>query len=108
MHCCTGNATRTLYYIYESMLEEKEGQPQVKLLLHRAAATADVYSYLPQEGKVVLKINQPLQRGGCGCRSGSRPAVGRCSARSTGSRVRSPGRSSISTWARPNRGSTWP
>lgn len=62
MHCCTGNATRTLSYIYESMLEEKEGQLQVNLLLNRAAATADVYSHLPQEGKVVLKIKHPLQR----------------------------------------------
>jgi hypothetical protein len=62
MHCCTGNGARTLYYIYESILDEKDDELRVHLLLNRAARSADVYSYLPYEGRVKLKIKNRLAR----------------------------------------------
>jgi len=61
MHCCTGNATRTLYYIYENILEEKDKELKVHLLLNRAARSADLYSYIPYEGKMKIKVKQPLE-----------------------------------------------
>jgi hypothetical protein len=59
MHCCTGNASRTLYYIWENMVDFKEGVLKVNLLLNRASRWADVYSYLPYEGQVRVTIKQP-------------------------------------------------
>jgi hypothetical protein len=60
MHCCTGNASRTLDYIWESILEHGAGQLRVNLLLNRASRWADVDSYLPYSGRVDVKIKQPL------------------------------------------------
>lgn len=62
MHCCTGNATRTLYYIWEQMVEREEGTLRVNLLLNRASPWADVHSYLPYEGRVDLKVKQECER----------------------------------------------
>jgi len=61
MHCCTGNGTRTLYYIYANILEENDKELKVNLLLNRAARSADLYSYLPYEGKVKIEVKQPLE-----------------------------------------------
>ena len=59
MHmCCTGNAGRTFYWIWDSILVHKEGTVKVNLLLNRTSSWADVDSYLPYEGKVVLKIKK--------------------------------------------------
>jgi hypothetical protein len=54
--CCTGNGTRALYYIWEHMLQYSDGQLVIHLLLNRASRWADVYSYIPYEGRVDLKI----------------------------------------------------
>jgi hypothetical protein len=62
MHCCTGNATRTLYYIWENIVEYSDGQLRVNLLMNRASKWADVDSYIPYEGKVVLRIKEPLKK----------------------------------------------
>ena len=38
MHCCTGNSTRALYYIWENIVEQETGEKlQVNLLLNRAS-----------------------------------------------------------------------
>ena len=59
MHCCTGNSTRTLYYVWEHMLEDKDqDELRVNLLLNRASRWVDIYSYIPYEGRVDLKIKQ--------------------------------------------------
>jgi len=55
MCCCTGNATQALYYAWEGIVRFNSGVAQVNLLLHRASPWVDVLSYLPYEGKVVLK-----------------------------------------------------
>jgi hypothetical protein len=62
MHCCTGNAARTLYYIWENILDYKNGTLKVNLLLNRASLWADVYSYIPYEGQVRLKIKSPCKK----------------------------------------------
>jgi hypothetical protein len=55
MQCCTGNATQGLYYAWEGMLREMDGIAVVNLLLNRAGRLVDVDSYLPYEGKVVVR-----------------------------------------------------
>ena len=55
MQCCTGNAGRALYFAWEGILQYRNGTAQVNLLLNRASRWMDVDSYLPYEGKVILK-----------------------------------------------------
>ena len=62
MHCCTGNATRALYYIWQNIVEHKDGRLKVNLLLNRASAWADVYSYIPYEGRVDLKMKKECEQ----------------------------------------------
>jgi hypothetical protein len=60
MHCCTGNATRTLYQVWEAILHHADGALRVNLLLNRASRWADVDSYIPYEGRVDVRVKQPL------------------------------------------------
>jgi PAS domain-containing protein len=60
MHCCTGNATRAIYYVWEDILQVRGDQLQLNLLLNRASAGADVYSFIPYEGRVRIKIKRPF------------------------------------------------
>ncbi len=60
MHCCMGNAARTLYYIWENMAEEKDGGLKVNLLMNRALRSADVNSHIPHSGRVDVIAKQPL------------------------------------------------
>jgi len=59
-HCCTGNATRALYYVWERMLEHDAGKLKVNLLLNRASQWADVDSHIPYAGQVDVKIKKPV------------------------------------------------
>lgn len=61
MHCCTGNAARTIYYIWEHILDVENGHLKLNLLMNRASQWADVYSHIPYEGRVDLKIKKPLK-----------------------------------------------
>ena len=56
MHCCTANGARTLYYVWDSIVNQEADEVRVNLLLNRASPWLDVLSYLPCEGKVVLHI----------------------------------------------------
>ena len=62
MHCCTGNATRTLYYLWEHLVQYDQGCLQVNLRLNCATPWADVYSHDPYEGRLELKLKQPCTR----------------------------------------------
>ena len=54
--CCTANGTEALYYAWESIVRKSgENGVQVNLLLNRASPWIDIDSYLPYEGKVVLR-----------------------------------------------------
>lgn len=55
MHCCTGNGTRAIYYVWKNILHYDRGKLRVNLLLNRASAWADVDSYIPYEGRVDVK-----------------------------------------------------
>jgi DUF1680 family protein len=57
--CCIGNGARTLYYIWENILDYDKGRLKVNLLLNRASPWVDIYSYIPYEGQVRLRIKKP-------------------------------------------------
>ena len=61
MHCCTGNATRAVYYAWERILDYRDGMLRVNLLLNRASPWADVDSYVPHEGRVDIRIKKPCE-----------------------------------------------
>lgn len=61
MHCCTGNAARTLYWIWLEALRFQDGELRVNLLLNRASREADVYSFIPYQGKVEIKVKAPCK-----------------------------------------------
>jgi hypothetical protein len=61
MHCCTGNGTRALYYVWENILHHDDGRLRVNLLLNRASTWADVESHLPYVGQVDIKVKAPLE-----------------------------------------------
>ncbi len=61
MHCCTGNGTRALYYVWDNILHYAEGRLQVNLLLNRASPWADVESHIPYAGQVDVKVRQPCE-----------------------------------------------
>ncbi len=56
--CCTPNCAQAVYYAWESIIRFNAGRATVNLLLNRASPWMDVHSYLPYEGKVVLKNKQ--------------------------------------------------
>ncbi len=58
MHCCTGNGARTLFFVWSHILDFKDGQLKVNMLLNRASPWADVYSFIPYQGRVEIKIKQ--------------------------------------------------
>lgn len=53
--CCTGNCTPAMYLAWKSIVSCENGHAQVNLLLNRASAWLDVDSYLPYEGKIVIR-----------------------------------------------------
>ena len=58
MHCCTGNAARTLYYIWDSIVVPEGHRARINLLLNRVSPWLDLSSYLPYSGRVDLKIKK--------------------------------------------------
>lgn len=62
MHCCTGNATRALYYIWEHMLTYDRGSLSVNLLMNRPSKWADVHSHLPYAGRVDVSVKRKCRQ----------------------------------------------
>ena len=53
--CCNANMMLALHKAWDAIVRFDEGLVQVNLLLNRASPWVDIDSYLPYEGKVVLK-----------------------------------------------------
>ncbi|MBI2824454.1 MAG: hypothetical protein HYX69_07195 [Planctomycetia bacterium] len=60
--CCQGNLTRACYLCWDSILEARDEQLTVNLLLNRASPWADVTSWVPCEGKAVIKMKKPMKQ----------------------------------------------
>ena len=60
--CCLGNSARSLYYVWQGILEHKDEELRINLLLNRASPWADVYSHIPYEGRVDLKFKQACRK----------------------------------------------
>ena len=59
-HCCTGNATRTIYYVWQNAVSHAAGKLRVNLALSRASKWADVHSHLPHRGQIEVQVKQAL------------------------------------------------
>ncbi|OGO37936.1 MAG: hypothetical protein A2147_07105 [Chloroflexi bacterium RBG_16_57_8] len=53
--CCSPHGNMGLFYAWDGIIRFSDGVAQVNLLLNRASPWMDIDSYLPYEGKVVLK-----------------------------------------------------
>lgn len=62
MHCCTGNAARALYYIWEHMLHYDRGNLSINLLLNRPSKWADVSSHVPYAGQVDISVKRRIKQ----------------------------------------------
>lgn len=60
MHCCTGNAERTIYYLWQKCIGFDEGTLRVNLLFNHASEWADVQSHLPCTGEVSVRAKKNL------------------------------------------------
>ena len=56
--CCAPHGNMGLFYAWDAALRYDHGTVRVNLLLNRASPWLDVNSYLPYEGKIVLKNKQ--------------------------------------------------
>jgi hypothetical protein len=53
--CCAGNPNHALYFAWHSIVRCRRGNAEINLLLNRASPWLDLDSYLPHEGRVVIK-----------------------------------------------------
>ena len=56
MHCCTANGALGMYYVFDSVINEKNGRVCINLLLNKSSRWLDIKSFIPFEGKVILDI----------------------------------------------------
>lgn len=57
MHCCTANGNQGFYFVWEAIVRCTDGAATINLLFNRFSPWLDVASYLPYEGKVVIRNN---------------------------------------------------
>jgi hypothetical protein len=61
--CCQGNLTRAAYLCWDSILEANDdGQLKINLLINRSSPWADVDSWIPCEGKAVIKMKKSAKQ----------------------------------------------
>ena len=58
--CDTAWVTRTLYWVWKQMLTYRHRTLSVHLLFNRASPWADIDSYVPYQGRVDIRVKQPL------------------------------------------------
>ena len=61
-YCCSGNAGRTIYYVWDKILNLGDGRLRVNLLLNRAYPWGDVNSYISYRGQVDVNIKEPCRK----------------------------------------------
>ena len=58
--CCSGNCSRALYYVWESIIQQDGDGLKVNLLLNRTSPRADIDSHIPHTGRVDITIKKPV------------------------------------------------
>ncbi|MDP6361488.1 MAG: glycoside hydrolase family 127 protein, partial [Planctomycetota bacterium] len=58
IHCCTGNGSRSIYYIWENVVGVTNGRLQINLLLNHASKWADIDSHIPYAGQVDVTVKR--------------------------------------------------
>ncbi len=53
--CCTSHGNMALFYAWDGIVRYSNGTARINLLLNRASPWLDIDSYIPYEGKVVLR-----------------------------------------------------
>jgi hypothetical protein len=53
--CCSARGNMGLFYAWDGTVRHQDGTAQINLLLNRASPWLDIDSYLPYEGKVVVR-----------------------------------------------------
>ena len=56
--CCNGNASRALYYVWENIARIDGSVYRINLLLNHASRQADIDSFLPYEGRVIIRLKE--------------------------------------------------
>ncbi|MBI4586460.1 MAG: hypothetical protein HY717_20815 [Planctomycetes bacterium] len=59
--CCTPHGNMGLFYAWDATLRYSDGVARINLLLNRASPWMDLDSYLPYEGKVIIKNKTALE-----------------------------------------------
>lgn len=59
-NCCTENGTRSMYHVWQDILNHQDGKLKVNLLLNRASRWADVDSHIPYTGQVDVRVKEPV------------------------------------------------
>jgi len=59
--CCVASGTRGLYNGWNNIVTKENNRISINMLLNRASRWADVLSFLPHEGKVVIIANEDAQ-----------------------------------------------
>ncbi len=55
-YCCNHNGAQALYHVWQGIVQDKgNGMAQINLLLNRASRQLDLDSYLPYQGKIVIR-----------------------------------------------------
>ena len=55
MHCCTGNMTRALYYVWKNAAVFRDGKLKINLLMNLETPDVEMVSYIPYSGRVEIK-----------------------------------------------------
>jgi len=58
---CTGNGARAIYYAWDHALRKDGSELRVNMLFNRASPWANVYSHIPYEGLVEVKLKQAAE-----------------------------------------------
>lgn len=58
--CCLGSGTRALYMAWSNIVTENRGRVYINMLLNKGAKRLDVKSFLPNDGRVELDINEDI------------------------------------------------
>ncbi len=60
MTCCSAHGTRALYLAWTAAVSREGSRVRVNLLLNRSTPELDVYSLLPHEGVVVVRVKKRI------------------------------------------------